>query len=129
MPSSADKKWNIDFHDEFEFDELPEEVQDELLARTKLLEQFGPRLSRPHVDTLNGSSFANMKELRFKLGEGVWRFAFAFDTQQNGIILVGGDKQGVSQTKFYKRLIRIADRRYSDHLKSLKAKKATRKEA
>lgn len=124
MPLSVNKKWNIEFHEEFEFDELSEEVQDELLARTKLLEQFGPRLGRPNADTLNGSSFANMKELRFNLGEEVWRFAFAFDPQQNGIILVGGDKQGESQTKFYRRLIRIADRRYSDHLQSVKAKKA-----
>ena len=129
MPLSADKKWDIEFHDEFEFDELPEDVQDELLAKAKLLEQFGPRLGRPNVDTLNGSSFANMKELRFNLGEGVWRFAFAFDPQQSGIVLVGGDKQGVSQTKFYKKLIKTADRRYSEHLKSVKAKKIKGKEA
>ena len=129
MPLSPDKKWNIEFHDEFEFDELSDEVQDELLAKAKLLEQFGSRLGRPNVDTLNGSSFANMKELRFKLGQALWRFAFAFDPQQSGIILVGGDKQGVSQTKFYKKLIKIADRRYSDHLQFLKAKKVKGKEA
>ena len=38
--------WDILFHDEFveEFKELAEEVQDELLAYTKLLEQAGPHL-------------------------------------------------------------------------------------
>ena len=29
------------------------------------------------VDTLKGSSFSNMKELRFNADDGVWRVAFA----------------------------------------------------
>jgi hypothetical protein len=59
--------WDVLFHNEFEveFAELPEAVQDELLARLKLLEKIGPALGRPNVDTLEGSSFPNMKELRF----------------------------------------------------------------
>jgi hypothetical protein len=43
-----------------------EEIQDELFVRLKVLAEFRPHLGRPHVDTLNGSSFANMKELRFQ---------------------------------------------------------------
>ena len=55
-------KWDVDFHDDFvpEYRELPEEVQDELLAAVRLLEQFGPR-DDPHVDTLNDSRHHNMK--------------------------------------------------------------------
>jgi hypothetical protein len=55
--------WRIKFHEEFEaeYDELGEEVQDELLAHLKLLEKFGPQLGRPHADTLKGSTFTNMK--------------------------------------------------------------------
>ena len=45
------------------------------LAHAGLLEQFGPTLGRPHVDTLNGSRHANMKELRFDADKGVWRLA------------------------------------------------------
>lgn len=48
---------------ELEFDQLPEPVQDELLAHAKVLEEFGPTLGRPRVDTLKGSRHANMKEL------------------------------------------------------------------
>jgi len=33
--------------------------------------------------------------------------------------LVAGDKSGVSETKFYKRLIDKADRRYKEHLDEL----------
>ena len=67
--------WIVEFHQDFEpeFDCLPEEVQDELLAHTSLLETFGPSLGRPHVDTLNGSQHANMKELRFNAAGGIWR--------------------------------------------------------
>ena len=66
-------KWTVQLHDAFdaEFDALPEAVQDELLAHAKLLEQFGPALGRPRVDTLNGSRYANMKELRFDAADGV----------------------------------------------------------
>ena len=42
-------KWDVLFHEEFlfEFNELSEEVQDELLAYAKLLEASGPSLGRP----------------------------------------------------------------------------------
>ena len=64
------------------------------------------------MDTLEGSSFPNMKELRFQL-DGLWRFAFAFDPQREAVVLVGGNKSGVNQRKFYRELISIADRRFS----------------
>lgn len=70
-------------------------------------------MARPYVDTLKGSSFANMKELRFKV-RGEWRFAFVFDEQRQAIILVGGDKEGANQKRFYKMLIATADARFRD---------------
>lgn len=59
--------WIVELYEDFEpeFEDLAEEVQDELLAQAGLLEKFGPELGRPHVDTLNNSRHANMKELRF----------------------------------------------------------------
>ena len=54
-------------------------MQDELLAQAKVIEHFGPAASRPRVDTLKGSRYANMKELRFDADGGVWRVAFAFE--------------------------------------------------
>jgi hypothetical protein len=56
------------------FDTLSEAVPDEMLAYARLLEQFGPQLGRPRIDTLKGSRHANMKELRFDADDGVWRF-------------------------------------------------------
>ena len=102
-----------------EFDKLTNVVQDELLASLTPLREYGPALGRPEVDTLKGSSYPNMKELRFKAGGGVWRVAFAFDPERAAILLVAGDKSGVSETKFYKRLIDKADKRYKEHLDDL----------
>ena len=46
--------WSVRFHDAFEaeFVELDAPVQDELLAAAKLLKDYGPKLGRPHADTL-----------------------------------------------------------------------------
>ena len=121
--------WEVVFDDEFdvEFEALPQSVQEELLASAKLLATFGPQLRRPHADTLDDSDFANMKELRFDADDGVWRVAFAFDPKRKGILLVAGDKSGVSKKLFYKTLIAKADKRYQAHLDRLAAAKKEKK--
>jgi len=122
-------EWKVSAGDEFEpeFLALPDDVQDEILALTRLLQQFGPQLGRPHVDTLKDSSHANMKELRFSADDGVWRVAFAFDTERKAILLIAGDKSGGSEKRFYRELIRKADERFDAHLKRLKARDKERK--
>jgi hypothetical protein len=117
--------WVVEVGDEFEpeFYALPEDVQAEILALSRLLQQFGPRLGRPRADTLDGSRHANMKELRFAAGGGEWRVAFAFDPKRKAILLVAGDKSGGSQKAFYRALIRKADNRFSAHLQRLKREK------
>ncbi|MER9299979.1 type II toxin-antitoxin system RelE/ParE family toxin [Mesorhizobium sp. M0621] len=76
---------------------------------------------------MNDSSFANMKELRFDADDGVWRVAFAFDWKRKAILLVAGDKSGVSEKRFYKSLIAKADKRYQGHLDRLAAAKKEKK--
>ena len=119
-------KWEVDLHDDFvpEYNELHKDAQDELLANIELLEQFGPRLARPHADTLNGSRHANMKELRFEAAGGVWRVAFAFDPKRKAILLVAGDKSGVGGMRFYRQLIDKADARFDAHLAKIKRQTA-----
>jgi len=115
-------KWEVEFHDDFapEFDALPEDVQDELCALAGALEKIGPLLGRPRADTLNGSIHANMKELRFNASGGVWRVAFAFDSRRKAVLLVAGDKSGVSKKRFYRQLIEKADRRFNAYLSCIK---------
>lgn len=76
------------------------------------------------MDILNGSRHANMKELRFSAADGEWRVAFAFDAKRKAILLVAGDKSGVSEQRFYRTLIHKADDRFAAHLARRKKERA-----
>ncbi len=78
-----------------------------------------PVLARPYVDTVKGSAFPNMKELRTAHDKHLaLRAFFAFDPQRAAILLIGGDKHG--RRGFYEKLIRKADELYREHLRVLK---------
>jgi hypothetical protein len=117
--------WPVETTADFDkwFTDLDDDAKVEIIATVGLLKRLGPRLGRPHADTLKGSQYANMKELRASTAEAVLRIAFAFDPDRSGILLVGGDKSGVSQRRFYKQLVDKADRLYAAHLAALKARK------
>lgn len=51
----------------------------------------------------------------------VIRVAFAFDPLQKAMLLVAGDKDGVSEKRFYRQLITRADDLYDAHLRSIDA--------
>lgn len=110
--------WEVLFDPEFEleFESFSITVQDEIYANLVALQELGPMMGRPRVDTLNGSEYSRMKELRFAADGGIWRLLFAFDPARQAILLVAGDKRGKNQSKFYKRLISIADSRFKKHL-------------
>ncbi len=116
--------WNVEFHPLFaqEYKAFSKLIKKALFAEIEFLEQRGPQLGRPAVDTLKGSKHNNMKELRFDADNGVWRIAFAFDPDRKAILLVAGDKSGVSSSRFYKQLIKKADIRFDEHLQRLKEK-------
>lgn len=117
--------WTVEFHPLFfeEAQQFSDNVIDALEEEVRLLENLGPQLGRPQVNTLKASKYSNMKELRFVADNGVWRVAFAFDPDRKAILLVGGNKSGVNQRRFYKQLIKIADERFSGHLEQLKKEK------
>jgi hypothetical protein len=114
--------WTVALAPEFEPEvrALPAAVRVELLAQARVIETFGPNARRPRVDTLKDSRHANMKELRFEAAGGVWRVAFAFDPARRAVLLVAGDKSGVGERAFYRRLIAVADRRFDAHLSRLR---------
>jgi hypothetical protein len=64
------------------------------------------------VDTIRGSSIANLKELR----PGTVRILFAFDPWRSSILLVAGDKAG-QWTTWYLQAIPLAEQRYERYLK------------
>ena len=111
--------WTVEFDEEFEawLQGQVERVQDAIYARIVLLRQIGPGLGRPHADTLEGSAYPNMKELRVQIGGDPWRIFFAFDPRRTAFVVVGGNKTG--DKRFYEVNIPIADRRYARHLAQL----------
>jgi hypothetical protein len=120
-----DRMWKVETTRQFDawFAGLGEIEKIEIDALVGALKLLGPQLKRPHADTLNGSSYANMKELRGKTAGSVLRIAFAFDPLQTGILLAGGDKTGVSEKHFYQKLIAKADELYKAHLLKVEQRK------
>lgn len=100
---------------------LDDDAKEAILKTLLILQEFGPSLGRPYVDTIKESRHANMKELRIQNKLRIFRIFFIFDIERNAILLIGGDKKG--NKLFYKRMIPIADKLYDRHLKELRSKK------
>jgi hypothetical protein len=112
-------EWTIIFHPDFKnwLDKQEEDIQDSILVGLGLLKQEGPLLGRPYVDTLKGSRYPNLKELRVQHAGEPWRILFAFDPVRQAIVLVGGNKTG--DKRWYEKNIPIAEQRFTEHLESL----------
>jgi hypothetical protein len=119
MEYYSQMEWIIIFHPAFRdwLYEQSEDVQDSILAGLGLLKQEGPLLGRPYVDTLQGSQYPNLKELRVQHAGEPWRILFAFDPIRQAIVLVGGNKTG--DKRWYKKNIPIAEQRFTEHLETL----------
>lgn len=120
-------KWEVDI-------ELIEEwldVQDvqtraSVLDAAMVLSEVGPTLKRPLVDTVKGSKFQNLKELRpASPGDTEIRILFAFDPLRRAILLLAGDKaHGKSNLlkwgRWYRKNIPVAERLYEAHLAKMR---------
>lgn len=90
-----------------------------VLAALLVLREKGPGLSRPYDDTLRGSRYSNMKELRIQSrGEPIRAF-FAFDPARTGIVLCAGNKVG-NEKRFYDEMLPVAEREFTNWLKTFK---------
>ena len=99
---------------------LDEKSYELIVAALEVLAEQGPSLGRPLADSIVGSSYRNMKELRTgSSGRSEVRILFAFDPERKAILLVAGDKAGNWQ-KWYRTNIPLADERYRQHLDRLK---------
>lgn len=103
--------WPVDATEEYLqwFAAQSAEVQEAILAKVLLLQEFGPQLGRPHADTLKGSRIKNLKEIRAKTGAHVLRVLYFFDERRRALLLVAGNKKGKSEKSFYKKLIAEAE--------------------
>lgn len=114
--------WEVVIGDEVGtwLDELDEDSYEQVIAAMTVLSEEGPTLGRPLVDSIQGSTVKNMKELRpGSKGRSEVRVLFAFDPNRKAILLVAGDKSG-NWKKWYKDNIPIAEERWQKHIGDLK---------
>lgn len=104
--------WKVNVTEEYEewYKSLDKDSMSELYYLTELLRLNGPELSRPYADIIHGSKrIKNLKELRGRTSETILRVSFFFDRERKAILLIGGDKKGVNEKKFYKDLIKRSE--------------------
>lgn len=88
------------------------ETAELVAAAIDLLTEKGPALGRPIVDSIDGSSLPNLKELRpGSRGRSEIRILFAFDPARQAVLLLAGDKAGAWK-QWYARNIPIAESRF-----------------
>ncbi|HNG73407.1 MAG TPA: type II toxin-antitoxin system RelE/ParE family toxin [Candidatus Obscuribacter sp.] len=109
-------------------DEQEEERRIKILGHLDLLEERGPLLGRPYVDTIKGSKIPNLKELRVQHKTEPIRILFAFDPKQQAVIILGGSKQ--ADKRWYDTNIPISEKLFFEHLEKLRKadKESPRKE-
>jgi len=95
--------------------EIDQGAFEQIASAIDELEEHGPSLGRPLVDRIKASRHHNMKELR-SIGGSI-RILFAFDSQREAILLIGGDKSG-NWKGWYEENIPVADALYDEHLEN-----------
>lgn len=108
--------WQVIFHESVVdwLQHLQSRERLRVMSAVSKLEELGPSLGRPLVDTIKGSSIKNLKELR-PLSSN-YRCLFAFDPKRVAILLIAGDKS-TNWTGWYQSAIPMAENRFRAHLR------------
>ena len=116
--------WDIEYrYIEEWLDRQDEATVAHVFAALELLQERGPNLGRPLVDSVKGSSLRNLKELRpASPGRSEVRILFAFDADRNAIMLLAGDKSKGKNNKlrwscWYRKAITQAIAIYEHHVR------------
>ena len=111
--------WEVETTEEYDvwFLDQDDDGQASIRMKVELLGEYGPLLPRPYVDTLKGSKISNLKELRTQTENHVFRIAFLFDKKRKAVLLIGGDKKGKNKERFYRNLIKEAEKIYAGYRK------------
>ncbi len=91
------------------------ELRKDIIRLLEILSQAGPILGRPKADTIKGSKFSNLKELRLNHRGMPIRILFIFDAERNGVVLLGGNK--LNDKRWYERNVPIAENRFENYLR------------
>ena len=116
----SNMQYEVEFTSEFEqwWNHLNHDEQQSVAYSVRFLQAHGYHLKRPHADTIHGSQFPNLRELRSQHEGRPYRVLYAFDPQRTAMLLIGGDKTG--RPDWYEEFVPKADRIYTQHLRELK---------
>jgi hypothetical protein len=100
MPHDAPRRWSIKTTSDVRawlraLRQAEPDVFRPVNVAIDMLAETGPALGRPMVDTLQGSTIGNLKELRPRSGRAIAiRVPFVFDPWSQAVLLVAGNKAG-----------------------------------
>jgi hypothetical protein len=97
---------------------LDKQQQNGVAQVVKLLEVKGTDLGAPYSSAIRGSKYA-LRELRKKTGSHVLRIFYAFDPKRQAVLLIGGDKRGKDQKKFYSKMTKVAEMLWEEYLEDM----------
>lgn len=102
---------------------LDETDEDKVFHYLGLLEERGIQLGFPYCSAIEGKSKhgGGLRELRVQSQGRPLRVFYRFDSSRNAVVLVGGDKQGHSDTAFYEQAIEASDIVFAKYLERRKA--------
>jgi len=111
--------YEVEFTNEFEvwWNSLTDDEQESVAFSVRLLEERGIHLKRPHADSIHGSKFINLRELRCQHEGRPYRVLYALDPRRVAMLLIGGDKAGNSA--WYEEFVPKAEKIYAQHLKEI----------
>jgi hypothetical protein len=121
MPQDAPRRWSIKTTSDVRawlraLRQADPDVFRSVNVAIDMLAEIGPALGRPMVDTLQGSTLSNLKELRPRSGRDVAiRVLFVFDPWSQAVLLVAGNKAG-NWSQWYKTAIPVAEGAYETWL-------------
>ena len=90
--------WEVEYTDDFGtwWESLTDAEQASIAAFVGLLEDHGPQLGYPYSSGIAASRHGHMRELRIQHQGRPYRVLYAFDPRRAAILLIGGDKTGMS---------------------------------
>jgi hypothetical protein len=84
----------------------------------ELLEINGVGLGSPHSSQIKGASFG-LRELRVQSHGRPLRVFYAFDPKRQAVLLIGGDKTGTSDDRFYAAYVPTATAIWKEYLREI----------
>lgn len=91
------------------FRTLDKASQKAVAKEVAYLQRFGVRLGYPHSSAVVGSRYS-LRELRATAGRLELRAFYLFDPLRQAVLLIGGCKSGTSEPRFYRQMIRRAEK-------------------